>query len=150
MVTLNKKGELVKVHTRTHRGGRMTDPADYPPKKTTYALRSTDGVVCRASALGPHVEAFARKLFEGPLPWAKLRQGQKLIALGEKYSGERLDAACRRALDYDLVDVRRVQRTLVQAFDREEVKAALPLTVLGSRFARSASAFDHRQREVLV
>lgn len=150
LVTLYKKGELVKVHSRVPRGQRMTDPADYPAEKTAYALRSTDGVVRRATALGPHVEVFAQKLFAGPLPWAKLRAGQKLISLGEKYSGERLDAACRRALDYDLVDVRRVHRILVQALDREEMTDALPLTALGSRFARPPAAFDRRQREVLA
>lgn len=58
----------------------MTDPADYPAEKTTYALRSTDSVVRRATTLGPNVEVFAEKLFEGPLPWSKLRQGQKLLS----------------------------------------------------------------------
>ncbi len=150
LVKLYRKGELIKVHSRVARGGRMTDPADYPAEKTTYALRSTDSVVRRATTLGPNVEVFAQKLFEGPLPWSKLRQGQKLISLGEKYSGERLDAACKRALDYDLVDVRRLHRILVQAFDREEPAAATPGTSLGSRFARPPGAFDHRQREVVA
>jgi len=148
-VKLYKKGELIKVHSRVVRGGRMTDPADYPAEKN--ALRSTDSVVRRATTLGPNVEVFAQKLFEGPLPWSKLRQGQKLISLGEKYSGERLDPACKRALDYDLVDVRRLHRILVQAFDREDVAAAAPPgTSLGSRFARPPGAFDHRQREVVA
>lgn len=151
LVKLYRRGELVKVHSRVVRGGRMTDPADYPAEKTTYALRSTDSVVRRATTLGPNVEVFAQKLFEGPLPWAKLRAGQKLVSLGEKYGGERLDAACRRALDYDLVDVRRVHRILIQAFDREDGHdTAAPGTPLGSRFARPPSAFDHHQREVVA
>jgi transposase len=151
LVKLYRKGELIKVHSRVPRGGRMTDPADYPAEKTTYALRSTDSVVRRATTLGPNVEVFAQKLFEGPLPWSKLRQGQKLISLGEKYSGERLDAACKRALDYDLVDVRRLHRILVEAFDREDAPAAAtPGASLGSRFARPPGAFDHRQREVVA
>ncbi len=44
----------------------------------------------RASEPGPNVEAFAQKLFEGPLPWAKLRASQKLVSLGERRGGERL------------------------------------------------------------
>ena len=97
LVKLYKKGELVKVHPRQPRGSRATDPDDYPPEKTTYALRSTDGIVRRAATLGANVETFATRLFEGPLPWAKLRSGQKLISLGEKYTATRLDAACARA-----------------------------------------------------
>jgi hypothetical protein len=147
LVKLYRKGELVKVHPRQHRGGRATDPDDYPAEKTTYALRAPDRIVRRASELGPNVEAFATKLFEGPLPWAKMRQGQKLLSLGEKYTAARLDAACSRALAFDLVDVRRLHRILLRALDAEERPVEEPQSPLGSRFARPPSAFDHRQRE---
>jgi transposase len=147
LVKLYRKGELVKVHPRQHRGGRATDPDDYPAEKTAYALRAPDRIVSRASELGPNVELFATKLFEGPLPWAKMRQGQKLLSLGEKYTAARLDAACSRALAFDLVDVRRLHRILLRALDTEERPVEEPLSPLGSRFARPASAFDHRQRE---
>ncbi|HQV46672.1 IS21 family transposase [Ornithinibacter sp.] len=145
LVKLYKKGELMKVHPRQQRGGRATDPNDYPVEKTAYALRAPDRIVRRASELGPNVGAFAQKLFEGPLPWAKLRAGQKLVSLGERYGGERLDAACQRSLAYDLVDVRRVQRILLQALDRESPPIEDRGTPLGSRFARPGSAFDHHQ-----
>jgi transposase len=147
LVKLYRKGELVKVHPRQHRGGRSTDPDDYPAEKTAYALRAPDRIVRRASEFGPNVEAFATKLFEGPLPWAKMRQGQKLLSLGEKYSAARLDAACSRALAFNLVDVGRLHRILLRALDAEERQAEGPLSPLGSRFARPPGAFDHRQRE---
>ena len=63
---------------------------------------------------------FADRLFDGPLPWAKVRQGHKLVRLGQRYTPERLDDACRRALDVDLIDVCRVERILVQALERSE------------------------------
>ena len=97
--------------------------------------------------MGANVELFAQKLFEGPLPWAKLRQGQKLLSLGEKYTSARLDAACGRALAYDLVDVRRLHRILLRALDEEEPPVEEVMVPLGSRFARPAAAFDHRLRE---
>jgi transposase len=147
LVRLYRRGELVKVHPRQPRGSRATDPDDYPQEKTAYALRAPDRVVQRAAELGPGVESFARRLFEGPLPWAKLRQGQKLLSLGERYGADRLEAACQRALAYELVDVRRLQRILLQALEREESPAEGPGTLLGSRYARPGSAFDHRLRE---
>ena len=59
---------------------------------------------------------YAERLFDGPLPWAKIRQGHKLLRLGERYTAQRLDAACQgRALAVDLIDVRRLERILVQA-----------------------------------
>ena len=149
LLKLYKKGELVKVHPRQPRGARATDPEDYPREKTAYALRATDRVVLQAAALGPSIERFAQELFKGPLPWAKLRAGMKLVSLGERYGGERLDAACARALKYDLVDVRRLQRILLRALDAETPVPSTTEAVsppLGSRFARPPGAFDHRQR----
>mgnify|MGYP003556232251 CR=1 FL=1 len=148
LVKLYRKGELVKVHPGQVRGGRATDPDDYPQEKTAYALRAPDRVVQRARELGPNVETFTQRLFDGPLPWAKLRQGQKLLSLGERYTAARLDAACARALDYDLIDVRRLQRILLQAIERDDLPGSEHSTSLGTRFARPGSAFDHRQREV--
>ena len=66
------------------------------------------------SVLFQAVSEFAERLFDGSLPWAKVRQNHKLIRLGERYTTKLLDAACRRALDVDLIDVRRVERILVQ------------------------------------
>ncbi|HUH17504.1 MAG TPA: IS21 family transposase [Methylomirabilota bacterium] len=148
LVKLYRRSELVKVHPRTHRGGRQTDPDDYPAEKTAYAMRSPDRLVRQATALGEQVGRYATKLLAGPLPWAKLRQGQKLLRLGERYTPARLEAACARALVFELVDVRRLERILLLALEREGLPAppvaerlrALP----AGRFARPASAFDHR------
>ncbi len=148
LVKLYRRGELVKVHPRTHRGGRQTDPDDYPAEKTAYALRAPDRLVRQAAALGEHVGAFAAKLLEGPLPWAKLRQGQKLLRLGERYTPRRLDAACARALVFEVVDVRRLERILLLALEREGLptppvgERVRPLPV--GRFARPGAAFAHR------
>ncbi len=148
LVKLYLHGELIKVHPRQPKGGRSTDPNDYPPERTAYAMRAPDRIVREAVKLGPTIGQFAERLLEGPFPWSKLRQGQKLLRLAERYTAERLDAACARALGFDLVDVRRVERILVLALEHEGQPAppadqrvqALP----AGRFARPGSAFDHR------
>ena len=49
----------------------------------------------RSAALhGPAVAQFAQRLFDDQHPWSKIRQGHKLIRLGERYTPQRLDAAC--------------------------------------------------------
>jgi transposase len=148
LVKLYRGGELVKVHPRKPKGGRSTDENDYPPERTTYAMRAPDRIVDQALKLGPSIGRFAERLLEGPFPWSKLRQGQKLLRLAERYTAERLDAACARALGFDLVDVRRVERILVLALEHEGQPSPpadqrvheLP----AGRFARPGSAFDHR------
>jgi len=147
LVRLYRRSELVKVHTRLPRGGRVSDPDDYPRERTAYALRAPDRIIRQAMALGPGIGAFAERLLEGPLPWAKLRQGQKLLRLAERYTPQRLDQACARALSLDLIDVRRLERILVLALEEEPDSplAEHQPAPLAARFLRPGGAFDHRQ-----
>ena len=146
LVRIYRRGQMVKVHSRQPQGGRSTDPDDYPAERTAYALRAPDRIVHQATALGPNVAAFAERLFEGPLPWAKLRQGQKLLRLADKYTAARLDAACARALNHDLIDVRRLERILRLALELPAPAPPVVLLPLSAHFARPGSAFDHRRR----
>lgn len=152
LVRLYRHGELVKVHPRQPKGRRSTDPDDYPPERTAYALRAPDRLVRQATALGAHVGQFARQLLAGPLPWAKLRQGMKLLRLAERYTPARLDAACARALGFGLLDVRRLERIVILALEHEgqprppSAHQVRPLPA--GRFARPGHAFDHRQHQL--
>ena len=117
-------------------------------------IQSLRGVALRqAQRLGPNVGGFAERLLAGPFPWSKLRQGQKLLRLAERYTAERLDAACARALGFDLVDVRRLERILVLALEHEG-QLAPPVDhrlqpLPAGRFARPGRAFDHRFTSVV-
>jgi transposase len=149
LLRIYHRGKLIKVHPRQGRGGRATDPDDYPAELSTYTLRAPDRVKRKAVELGPAVTAFADRLFEGPLPWAKLRQGQKLIRLGERYTAERLDAACQSALSVDLIDVRRLERILVEALEEDAAKPHPGSTPLPpGRFVRPGSAFAHTNGQI--
>ncbi len=141
LVRIYHRGQLIKVHPRQRRGGRATDPNDYPAELTPYTRRAPDWIQRRAAELGEAVGAYAERLFEGSLPWAKLRQGHKLLRLAERYSPDRLDAACRRALEVDLIDVRRLERILVEALDQESTPDQPELPPPPGRFAHSGSVF---------
>jgi hypothetical protein len=105
-------------------------------------------VVHQAAAHGPFIGQFAERLLAGEFPWARLRQGQKLLRLVERYSAARLDAACERALAVDLVDVTRVERMLKQALEQQPLPGDSPppriAEVPSARFARQGTTFDHR------
>ncbi len=79
------RGRLVKTHVRQPRGGRSTEPADYPAELSAYTTRAPDRIKASNRELDPAVADFADRLLEGPLPWAKLRQGHKLLRLGKRY-----------------------------------------------------------------
>ena len=140
LVHIYHRGKLIKTHVRQPMGGRATDPEDYPAELSAYTTRAPHRIKSKAAEQGPPVADFAERLFDGPLPWAKVRQGHKLLRLGERYTPQRLDAACRRALDVDLIDVRRVERILVHALE-EETTPQLPMPLPTGRFARPGNVF---------
>ncbi len=144
LVKLYRRGVLVKVHPRQPRGGRATDPEDYPEKLTPYTTRVPDRLKQQGAELGDSVGAFADRLLSGPLPWAKVRAAQKLLRLGEKYTSTRLDAACQKALSVELIDVRRVERILIEALEVEQGPAERLAPPPPGRYARPGRAFSYR------
>jgi len=141
LVRLYRRGVLVKVHPRQPRGGRSTDPGDYPPEKTAYTLRSPNYMRRQMAELGDNVGVFGDRLLDGPTPWSKLRQAQKVVRLGERYTPDRLNAACRRALEVDLIDVRRLERILVEALEEESSLVTMVATAPPGRFVRPGNVF---------
>ena len=88
--------------------------------------------------------AFTERLLGGAMPWAKMRQAHQLERLCKKYGSERVDALCRRSLEFDVVDVPRLENMLKQAFKAEanaEDEGRLRSLPQG-RFARAQDAFQ--------
>lgn len=152
LVRIYHKGELIKTHPVKERGGRSTDYSDYPAEKTAYAMRSPHWMIERAVKKGPSLKIFMERLLAGDFPWARLRQAQKLLRMADKYGAKRVDAACRRALAFDLIDVFRVERILVAAIEDElipkqnTVCEVLPWSL---RFSRHETSFSHHTKENL-
>lgn len=139
------QGQLIKVHPKQPPGGRSTDPQDYPTGKADYAMRSVDGVRRRAATQGKHIGELAERLLGGPLPWTRMRQAYALLRICDRYGAARVDAACARALAFDVVDVGRIERMLKTAKSFEDAsESAGKLVQLPSRFARDAGAFATR------
>jgi transposase len=141
-VKLYWRGQLIKVHPRVAPGRRHTDPADLPTELTTYAMRDLDALQRTASAHGTHVGAYAAALLEHPLPWTKMRQVYRLLGLIRRHGAERVDEACRRALDAEAVNVGLIDRMLTR-------DTAAPATGrppgAASRFVRDSTDFAVRR-----
>jgi hypothetical protein len=147
LVRLYWDGALIKTHPRKAPGGRSTDYADYPPERAAYAMRDPDRMVAEGRRLGAHVGRFMTQLLAGPVPWAHLRQAQRLLRLANKYGRPRLEAACRRALHFELVHVGRVERILQRGLDVQATGArpSGQLVLLPpARFLRPAGSFTHQ------
>lgn len=150
---------LLKTHPRQAPGGRSTDHSDYPEHLTSYSLRDPARLIGQAASHGLNIGRFAEELLSGTFPWSRLRQAQWLLRLGDKYGWSRLDAACLRAIDYELINVKRVEVIIRQHLDQEQhqndpahaaakvIPIPLPMQLpiqLEARFSRPATSFSHR------
>ncbi|MCG6921683.1 MAG: IS21 family transposase [Acidobacteria bacterium] len=138
------RGQMIKVHPTQPPGGRITDYNDYPEEIAPYAMRDPDRVIHQARRIGERTGRFAEQLLSGPFPWSRLRQAQKLLRLAAKYGRQRLEKACRRALAFDLINVRRLEGILrddLSVDDQPEVPP--PIIPLPSRFLRPRGSFTH-------
>ena len=151
LVRIYKKGHLIKIHPRKAPGTRSTDRDDYPPEKAAYAMRDVDGLIARARRRGHSLGQFAERLLSGTFPWANLRQTQKLLRLADKYGDARVDAACQRALYYDLINVRRVQNIIERSLEKDRPQNEPPANDNGGQqtfsFLRNAQSFVHPQNK---
>jgi hypothetical protein len=144
------RGQVVKVHARIGPGGRRTDPEDLPAHKTAYALRDLDHLRRLAAGHGPAIGAYATAVLDHPLPWTKMRQVYALLGLVKRWGPERVEAACARALEAEVVNVGLIGRMLERA--TEAIPNPAESTPSGrarrpgpARFARDTAHFATRK-----
>lgn len=146
LVRIYAKGELIKTHPRVPKGNKSTDYADYPPERAAYAMRDVNYWMEQAAEIGPHAGELTRRLLADRLPWAKLRQAQKLVRLAAKYGAPSLEDACACALGFELINVRRLEAILKLPPERRGTPpqpTATPTTEpIALRFLRDAQSFS--------
>ena len=144
LVRIYHRGNLIKVHPRKPPGGRSTDPTDYPADKAAYATRDLDYLRRVCAGHGPNVGTYATELLAGELPWTKMRQVYRLLGLVRRFGPARVDAACAKALEVEVVDVTRIARMVERALEASPAAGATPdagAQVLDLRFARPKDDF---------
>ena len=141
LVRVFYRGKLVKVHPRKPPGGRSTDPSDLPAHKTVYALRDINRLKALATSHGPNVGTYAARLLDTDLPWTKMRTVYRLLSLVRRFGAERVDYACAKSLELDVVDVSLIARMLERALEATPVDRRPEAKVIPLRFARSAQEF---------
>ncbi|MEA2827753.1 MAG: hypothetical protein QOG43_2192 [Actinomycetota bacterium] len=142
------RGQLIKVHPRTTPGGRITDPADLPSERTAYALRDIEHLKRMAAGHGPAIGAYAAALLDSPLPWTRMRQVYALLGLVKRWGAARVNTACAKALETEVVNVPLIGRMLDRATENDQEEAP-PGVAPAGRFARDAEHFAVTQQPPL-
>jgi hypothetical protein len=121
----------------------------YPPEKAVYLERTPERCREIARCIGPETAKVVDALLD-ERPLDRLRAAQRLLKLAEEFGGERLEAACRRALHYGDPRFRRVREILNAGLDREPIlPEPLPFVRPPTTEAGRQYAFARRPEEFL-
>ena len=126
LVKLFCRGQLVKAHPRQQPGRRVTDPADLPAEKTTYAMRDVASLAKTARRHGDSIGVYADRLLDTDLPWTKMRQVYRLLGLVR--------------LDLDVVNVTKIASMLERATENAPPPPR-PVAAATARFARDPAEY---------
>ena len=115
-------GRLVKTHVAAPGQGRVTDYADYPPEKIAFHMRTPAWCRKRAEPIGPKTVQVIAELLEVNALF-RLRAAQGVLGLADKYTPERLEAACGHALAVGDPTYRTIKGILAVGTDRQDAPA---------------------------
>lgn len=148
LVRIFHRGRLLREHPRKPPGGRSTYAEDLPQEKRGYAMRDLEYLRRVAADHGDQIGVYATRLLDNPLPWTRMRQVYRLLGLVRRFGAKRVEQACRRTLELEVVDVTRVARMLEQALEHERTASGVQMgLVLRPRFARDPAEFAISKRE---
>lgn len=113
-------GRRIAAHLRSHRKGAFTTDASHRPKAHAEHLEWTPSRIIRwASKSGPHTADVVRHILEDrPHPEHGYRACLGIMRLGKRYSTDRLEAACQRALGIRGISYRSIASILKNGLDR--------------------------------
>ena len=125
-------GRRIAAHLRGFRKGAFTTDPSHRPKAHAEHLEWTPSRLIRwAEKSGPHTAAVVSRILQDrPHPEHGYRACLGIMRLGKRYSAQRLEAACRRALDIGGVSYRSISSILKNGLDRlpaEDEQASLDL-----------------------
>jgi transposase len=132
----------VASHKRSFTPGFTTDPAHMPESHRRYAKWTPGRIVAWANKAGPSVGRLVEEILATRRhPEQGFRSCLGIIRLGEKYSTDRLEAACARALALRSYSYKSVESILSHGLDRQPLNQPTPSTHPPHRNLRGAGYY---------
>lgn len=115
------RGRRVASHALSFRKGRHTTLPEHMPEAHRQYLEWTPERLQRwAAETGPSTKELARAIMDSrPHPQQGFRAVLGILRLGKTYGDQRLEAACRRALDIKATSFKSVQSILKNGMDQK-------------------------------
>jgi len=129
------KNRRVALHRRSYvKGGYTTLPEHMPKAHQEHLQWSPSRMIRWAGQVGPQTQDLVRLILESrPHPEQGYRSCLGLLRLEKRYSKERLEAACARALVFKAYSYKNVESILKNGLDQQPLPTSSPQTSLPLR-----------------
>ena len=126
------KGRRIALHCRSYVRGKYTTLREHMPKAHQQHLEWTPSrLIHWAGQIGPQTQNLVSLILESrPHPEQGYRSCLGLLRLEKRYSTERLEAACARALAFKAYSYKNVESILKKGLDQQPLSASSPQTRL--------------------
>jgi transposase len=143
-VEILHKGTRVASHLRSRERGKAVTIEEHRPKSHREHLQWTPSRMLHwAGTIGPHAaRLFERIMAEKPHPEMGYRGCLGIIRLARKYSPQRVEAACERALLTGACRYKSVESILKNSLDRTPVSSPPPAATPPHDNIRGAGYFE--------
>ena len=138
--------EMVAIHPRAHYPGTKETVLEHlPPEAVAYKMQDPQWCLKQAGKIGGHCHDLIEVLFSDRV-LDNLRAAQGIVRLKTKYGSDRLNSACKRALDFDNPRYRTVKHILEKGLEKQDSirEQVLPNAYKGnSTFCRNISTLTN-------
>ena len=144
VVEVFSKSQRVASHVRSHAKGRHVTDAGHMPDSHRRYLEWTPGrIVNWAQKNGPSTARFIEGLLASrPHPEQGFRSALGVMRLAKKYSPQRLEVACERALELRSFSYKSVESMLKHGLDQRPLRAPSPRAHVAHRNIRGPNYYQ--------
>lgn len=138
------ENKLICEHSKAKRTWEVVAKSEHAPQHhLEYLSLSRQGLLQQAAYLGAPVRELIAKIFEDK-SYEGIRPARGILAFAKKYSAQRLQNACSRALEYRTASYMSVKNILLKGLDKVSETENPPPAY---RFARKPGYFDFHAEE---
>jgi transposase len=143
-------GRRIALHIRSYATGRHTTLPEHRPRKHQDLEWTSDRMMAQGKAVGPATAGVLERVMESrPHPELGYRSCQGILRLGQRYSKERLEAACQRALSLNACSYRSIQSILSTGLDRQPIESIEESASHNQRHVNVRGSSYYGPREVM-
>ena len=149
IIEIFHKGQRLATHARSQAQGKHTTRPEHRPKKHQDLEWTMPRITEKGKAIGlSTVAVLERIMLSRKHPELGYRSCLGVLRLGNRFTDERLESACRRALAMDACSYRSIKSILQTGLDRQPLETEPVPAAYNFEHANVRGASYYRQKEV--